>query len=520
MKRVFFDSVLLIFLINLCFSLMGFCHTSKEFIRDDFPRNPQFVFGSGTSAFQVEGAEADDGRTPSIWDAFAQSEKNKRGVDCCDGYHKYKEDVQLMVDTGLEAYRFSISWSRLIPNGRGSVNPKGLQFYNDFIDELVSNGIQPHATLIHYDLPQALEDEYGGWLNRKIVKDFTAYADACFREFGNRVSYWTTINEANVYALGGYDMGIFPPGRCSAPFGINCKSGNSSTEPYIAAHNLLLAHAAAARLYKRKYQVKQQGFVGFNIFIYRFVPFTNATKDVIATQRAYDFYVGWFMDPLVFGDYPDIVKKNAGLRIPSFTTEESKLVKGSWDFFGLNHYITAHVQDDSDSLKMKQRDVSMDACAKLILDVGGPSGEFPINPEGVRGSLEYFKQHYGNPPVYIHENGQKTFRNASLNDTSRLKYLDSYIGSMLEAMRNGSNTKGYFTWSFMDLFELFSGYEFSYGLYYVDLDDPNLTRYPKLSAVWYSGFLKGGRTNTQEISIVDKDPFLHSKTSYASYFDE
>ncbi|KAK9139344.1 hypothetical protein Scep_009025 [Stephania cephalantha] len=521
MDRLFFDSILLIFVLNLCFALMGLGLTTQKLSRDDFPPKPHFVFGSGTSAFQVEGAEAEDGRTPSIWDGVAQSVKNERGVDCCDGYHKYKEDVQLMVATGLEAYRFSISWSRLIPNGRGSVNPKGLQFYNNFINELVSNGIQPHATLIHYDLPQALEDEYGGWLNGKIVKDFTAYADVCFREFGDRVSYWVTINEANVYALGAYDLGIFPPRRCSAPFGISCKAGNSSTEPYIVAHNALLAHASAARLYKRKYQLTQQGFIGFNIFMYRFVPFTNATKDAIATQRAYDFYVGWFMDPLVFGDYPDVVKRNAGTRIPSFTPEESKLVKGSWDFFGLNHYNTLYVRDDLDRLKMKQRDFSMDMAVKLILDWDGvPPGEFPIDPYGTRICLEYIKQHYGNPPVFIHENGQKTFRNASLNDASRMKYLESYIGSMLEAMRNGSNTKGYFTWSFMDLFELFGGYESSYGLYYVDLDNPNLTRYPKLSAHWYSSFLKGGRTNPREMAVVEKDSFLHSKTSYASYFDQ
>ncbi|GAV58299.1 Glyco_hydro_1 domain-containing protein [Cephalotus follicularis] len=161
-----------------------------------------------------------------------------------------------MVDTGLEAYRFSISWSRLIPNGRGPVNPKGLQYYNNLINELISHGIQPHVTLYHFDLPQTLEDEYQGWLSRKIVKDFTDYANVCFKEFGDRVLHWTTVNEPNVLVLGGYDLGFFPPGRCSSSaFGLNCSRGNSSTEPYLAAHNILLAHASVARLYKNKYLV-------------------------------------------------------------------------------------------------------------------------------------------------------------------------------------------------------------------------------------------------------------------------
>ncbi|KAB2080560.1 hypothetical protein ES319_A05G074800v1 [Gossypium barbadense] len=262
--------------------------------RSDFP--PGFVFGASTSAYQYEGAADKDGRTPGIWDTFVHAEGNfneGNGDVACDGYHKYKEDVRLMVDTGLEAYRFSISWSRLIPNGRGPVNVKGLQYYNNLINELIKNGIEPHATLHHYDLPQTLEDEYGGWLNRGIVKDFTAYADICFREFGDRVLYWTTVNEANVFVLGGYDLGFVPPQRCSAPSPFNCSKGNSSTEPYLAAHNILLAHAAVANLYKKKYQEKQHGLVGFNLFNYWFVPLTNTTEDIIAVQRANDFYFGW-----------------------------------------------------------------------------------------------------------------------------------------------------------------------------------------------------------------------------------
>ncbi|KAL5795606.1 hypothetical protein ACOSQ2_000426 [Xanthoceras sorbifolium] len=489
---------------RLCFLLINLLYlavsglSANNFNRYDFP--PGFVFGSGTSAYQVEGAANEDGRTPSIWDTFAHDGNVHGGTGdvACDQYHKYKDDVQLMVDTGLDAYRFSISWSRLIPNGRGPVNPKGLQYYNNVINELISHGIQPHVTLCNYDHPQALEDEYGGWINRKIVKDFTAYADVCFREFGDRVSYWTTVNEPNIFGIGGYDVGIVPPKRCSPPFGTNCSSGNSSSEPYIAVHHILLAHASAARLYKNKYQGKQQGYIGVSIYAYGLVPLTNSTEDVIATERAYDFFVGWIANPLVFGDYPNTMKDNVGSRLPVFSNQESKLVKGSFDFIGVIHYNTLYIKDNSGSLKQELRDFGADMALTYVLNIqdnASSSYEFPIRPWGLQGVLQYFKQVYGNPPIYIQENGQQTLRNSSLEDMSRVKYLHAYIGSVLDAVRNGSDVRGYFTWSFLDVFELLDGYESSYGLYYVDLDDQDLKRYPKLSAHWYSQFLKGRTSN-------------------------
>ncbi|XP_042437090.1 beta-glucosidase 32-like [Zingiber officinale] len=170
-----------------------------------------------------------------------------------------QEDVKLMHDMGLDAYRFSISWSRVIPNGRGPVNPEGVQYYNNLINELKKYGIEPHVTLLHFDLPQSLEDEYSGLLSPKIVEDFTAYADVCFREFGDRVKYWITVNEPNIEPILGHDLGIFPPNHCSSSLtsslGLNCSKGNSSVEPYVAGHNLLLSHASAVSLYGKKYQV-------------------------------------------------------------------------------------------------------------------------------------------------------------------------------------------------------------------------------------------------------------------------
>ncbi|GAU39568.1 hypothetical protein TSUD_38210 [Trifolium subterraneum] len=343
-----------------------------NYSRYDFP--DEFVFGSGTSAYQVEGAADEDGRTPSIWDTFAHDgfAHGGNGDVACDVYHKYKEDVQLMVETGLEAFRFSISWSRLIPNGRGPVNPKGLQYYNNLINELISNGIQPHVTLYNYDLPQALEDEYGGWLSRDVM----------------------------------------------------------------------------------------------------------------------------IMEPLLHGDYPKIMKENAGARIPAFTSRESKQVKGSYDFIGIIHYSKFNGTDIPDALKIELRDFSLDSAAVLlaIQDILTEE-EYPIAPLALREVLDTFKILYGNPPIFIHENGQRTASNASLHDVSRVEYLHAYIGTMLDSLRNGSNIKGYFAWSFIDALELLDGYKSSFGLYYVDRNDPELTRYPKLSAKWYNQFLKGGRSS-------------------------
>ncbi|XP_052623502.1 beta-glucosidase 11 isoform X3 [Lactuca sativa] len=418
-----------------------------------------------------------------------------------------QEDIKLMVDTGLEAFRFSISWSRLIPNGRGSVNEKGLQFYNDFINRLIAHGIQPHVTLNHIDLPLILEDEYGGWLSRKSVKDFVAFADVCFREFGDRVLHWTTFNEANLYALGGYDTGSSPPGRCSSPFGyINCSRGDSTHEPYLVAHHFLLAHASTVRLYREKYKAMQYGSVGINLLAFWFEPYTNTIQDVKATQRANDFYLGWFLNPLVKGDYPETVKKSAGNRIPTFTKLESQKIKGSFDFLGINHYTTLYIKDNPNDLETDTRDVYADM-ALIYSGIEFPITEFPVIPIGLEKLLNHLKEEYRNPPIYIHENGQVQARNGTLMDTPRVEYLHAYIGAVLSALRNGSNTKGYFVWSFFDLLEMVGGYNYGYGLYYVDLDDKELTRYPKLSAHWYANFLKGNNINVIIPKVKLKDSF-------------
>ncbi|KAK3408404.1 hypothetical protein EUGRSUZ_J00647 [Eucalyptus grandis] len=397
-------------------------HGAYEFSRYDFP--PGFVFGITSGA---------------------------NGDIACDQYHKYKIVIMSGKQLNLDLLHFGLTHHPPIlfdicdADGRGSVNPKGLQYYNNLINELISHGIEPHVTLHHFDLPQALEDE----------RDFAEYADVCFKIFGDRVKYWTTFNEANIFSMAGYDLGFMPPSRCSSPFGfLNCTRGDSLLEPYLAAHNILLSHASATRLYWKKYQNIQKGYIGLNLLSFYSVPFTNKTEDVIAARRVTDFFMGWFVEPLVYGDYPEVMKNNAGSRLPSFTALESQRVKGSFDFFAVNFYSANYVKDNPESLNIEPRDYFTDMAVQWKC--------------------------------------QRMQRNTSLEDWPRIQYLQEHISVLLDTVRNGSNAKGYFTWSLLDVFELLDGYRSGYGLYYVDLDDPELRRYPKLSAKWYSRFLKGG----------------------------
>ncbi|KAG0544420.1 hypothetical protein BDA96_02G274100 [Sorghum bicolor] len=411
----------------------------------------------------------------------------------------------------------SIAWPRLIPDGRGAVNPKGLEYYNNLIDELLSYGIQPHVTIYHFDFPQALQDEYNGLISRKFIEDFTAYADVCFKNFGNRVKYWTTVNEPNIETVGGYDEGILPPRRCSSPFGFPCNGGNSTTEPYIAAHHLLLAHASAVSLYREKYQAEQGGQIGLTLLAWWFEPATQTPDDAAAAERMKEFHIGWFMHPIVYGDYPPVMQKNVGLRLPSFTDEERKKVKGSFDFVGFNHYIVVHVRADLNRLKQKLRDYMGDAAVKFDRFLM-PGNQFPIRlnsltidfktskPWALKKLLRHIRVKYKNPPVMIHENGAADRPDPSggnsYDDEFRSQFLQDYIEATLESIRDGSNVRGYFVWSFLDMFEFLFGYRLRFGLYGVDFSSSARTRYQRHSARWYSSFLHGGEL--RPVALLDR----------------
>ncbi|XP_058091559.1 beta-glucosidase 44-like [Magnolia sinica] len=467
--------------------------------RSSFPKG--FIFGTATSAYQVEGMAKKDGRGPSIWDAFIKKPgivaNNATGDVSVDEYHRYKEDVDIMSKLNFDAYRFSISWSRIFPNGVGKVNWKGVAYYNRLIDYLIQKGITPYANLYHYDLPEVLEKQYKGLLNRKVVNAYADFADFCFKTYGDRVKNWMTFNEPRVVAALGYDNGIFAPGRCSKPYG-NCTEGNSGTEPYIVAHHLILSHAAAVQRYREKYQTKQKGRIGILLDFVWYEPLTNSKLDQLAAQRARDFHVGWFLHPIVYGEYPKSMQEIVQERLPKFSKEEVKMVKGSIDYVGINQY-TAYYMFDPHQAKPKVPGYQNDWNVGFAFERHG----VPIGPRahsswlymvpwGMYKAVTYIKEHYGNPTVILSENGMDDPGNVTLSvglhDTTRIHFYNSYLTELKKAIDDGANVIGYFAWSLLDNFEWLSGYTSRFGLVYVDYH--NLKRYPKMSAYWFREMLR------------------------------
>ncbi|KAI9116465.1 hypothetical protein K1719_012632 [Acacia pycnantha] len=475
---------------------------SAPFNRTLFPRD--FVFGAGSSSYQNEGAANIDGRGPSIWDTFTKHHPEKivdhsTGDVAADFYHQYKTDIHLMKKVGLDSFRFSISWTRILPEGRGKVNDLGVKFYNNVINELLANGVTPCVTLFHWDLPQVLEDEYGGFLSPKIVDDFKDYADFCFKTFGDRVKTWVTVNEPYVFIVSGYNGGSKAPGRCSKYVG-NCTAGDSATEPYLASHHLLLAHAATVRLYRTKYQATQKGKIGITLVTHWFKPKSKTMADRVAANRALEFYLAWHGDPVTYGDYPKGMKSIVGDRLPKFSKAESEMLKGSYDFLGMNYYTSNFAQHNSLSASTLNKSFTSDmqvtfSGSRNGVSVGSPTALswLYVCPKGLYQLLIYIKLKYNNPPIYIHENGVAEGNDASkpikeaIKDSIRIRYHDSHLRNILQAIKEGVNVKGYYVWAFTDNFEWEHGYTFRFGLTYVDYN--NLKRKLKYSAYWLKMFL-------------------------------
>ncbi|KAL5156787.1 Cyanogenic beta-glucosidase [Glycine soja] len=384
--------------------------------RTSFPKG--FIFGAGSASYQYEGGANEGGKGPSIWDTFTHKYPDKivdrsNGDVANDQYHHYKEDVGIMKYMNLDAYRFSISWSRILPKGKlnGGINQEGVKYYNNLINELIANGLQPFVTLFHWDLPQALEDEYGGFLNPRIINDFQDYAELCFKEFGDRVKYWVTLNQPYTYSTGGYANGVKAPGRCSKWLNPKCTAGDSGTEPYLVSHHQLLAHAAVVQVYKRKYQASQNGVIGITLVSHWFVPISNNKLDQNAAERAIDFMLGWFLEPLTTGNYPQSMRSLVGKRLPKFSKQQTKSILGSFDFIGLNYY-TSNYAIHEPQLRNAKPNYLTDFQAKLTTQRNGiPIGSnaasswLYVYPKGIQELLLYVKKKYDNPLIYITENG-------------------------------------------------------------------------------------------------------------------
>ncbi|CAK1356985.1 Beta-glucosidase 1B [Cercospora beticola] len=452
-------------------------------------RLPQdFLWGYATASYQIEGGAHEDGRGDSIWDIFAgqpgKIADGSNGDIACDSYHRYKEDVALLKELGAKAYRFSVSWSRVIPLGgrQDPVNQAGLQYYLNLVDELLANGIQPLVTLFHWDLPQELYTRYGGFLNKEeYVADFVNYSRLMFSTLGSKVKLWITYNEPWCTSILGYATGYFAPGH------------KSSTEPWLVGHNILLAHAAAVKVYREEFKPTQQGQIGITLNGDWVEPWdANEALDVEACERKLEFSIAWFADPVYHGDYPESMRRQLGDRLPTFTEAERAIVQGSNDFYGMNHYTADYVKHRKDAPAEDDHGGNVETLKenKAGESIGPETQSFWLRPHavGFRKLINWISKRYSRPTIYVTENGTSLKGENDLpleqllDDEFRAQYFRDYIGELAKAYSEDNiDVKGYMAWSLMDNFEWAEGYETRFGVTYVDYAGGQ-KRMPKKSA--------------------------------------
>ncbi|KFP41948.1 Lactase-phlorizin hydrolase, partial [Chlamydotis macqueenii] len=456
-----------------------------------FPED--FTWGVSSSAYQIEGGWDADGKGPSIWDNFTHVPGNIKNNDtgdiACDSYNKVEEDIYLLRALGVKNYRFSLSWSRIFPSGRNnSINSHGVDYYNRLIDGLVANNITPIVTLYHWDLPQALQD-IGGWESSVMIDLFDSFADFCFQTFGDRVKFWITFNEPQVIAWVGYGEGTFPP---------NVHDPGSA--PYRVTHILLKAHARVYHTYDDKYRASQGGIIALCPNIDWVEPKTlSDPRDIEAADRYLQFLVGWFTHPIFKnGDYPEVMKWKVGnrselqnlpsSRLPVFTAEEREYIRGTADVFCFNSYTSRIITHSTTRLRPFSYEYDQEVSTEV--DSSWPSSAVSRHRAvawGLRRLLNWIKEEYGNPPIYIIENGVGIKTKLDVDDNSRIFYYKTYIDEALKAVvLDGVDLRGYAAWTLMDNFEWAVGFDERFGLYHVNFTDPNLPRRPKASARYYS----------------------------------
>ncbi|QWF14910.1 GH1 family beta-glucosidase [Lysobacter capsici] len=446
--------------------------TDSRFAADrTFPNG--FLWGAATAAHQIEGSPMADGAGPSIWTRFAHTPgmtlNGDTGDVACDHYRRWKEDVALMKSLGLQAYRFSVSWSRILPEGTGRVNQAGLDFYSRLVDELLANGIEPLLTLYHWDMPAALDDR-GGWLNRDCADWFAEYGQVMYRALDGRVKKWVTLNEPWVITDGGYLHGALAPGH------------RSRFEAPIASHNLMRAHGAAVQAYRA--QGKHE--IGLVVNIEPKYAATDSVEDAAAVKRAHAYMNEQYLDPALLGTYPPELREIFGEAWPEWPQADFDLIKQKLDFIGVNYY-TRSVTKDAVSYPLNTGVVRQ------------PSGTYTetgweVFPQGLTDTLTWVKDRYGDIPMYITENGAAFFDppvaepDASgerrVRDPLRMDYLQKHIGAIHDAIQAGCDIRGYMVWSLLDNLEWSLGYSKRFGVVHVNYATQDRT--PKDSARWYS----------------------------------
>ncbi|MGC5050211.1 GH1 family beta-glucosidase [Micromonospora sp. DT48] len=442
-----------------------------------FPDN--FLWGAATAAYQIEGAARDDGRGESIWDTFSRTPgkvyAGHTGDVACDHYHRYADDVALMADLGLQAYRFSVSWPRIQPDGTGPVNPRGLDFYDRLTDELLRRGIDPIITLYHWDLPQTLQDR-GGWVSRETAEHFATYASAVYARLGDRIGTWTTLNEPWCSAYLGYGNGVHAPGV------------QDPGAAFAAVHHLLLAHGLAAQALR----AGGAGRVGVTLNPADVRPADpNSAADAAAVRLVDGLHNRIFLDPLLVGGYPDDVREHVARIVdPVFVQDgDEKIIAAPIDLLGINYYAPTYVAGRPDgagggAYPGTEGAVEFLAPVGPLTDMG-----WMIEPAGLTRLLERIATDYPAVPLLITENGAAfpdkaaTDVTSPIQDTDRIAYLDGHLRAAHEAIARGVDLRGYLVWSLLDNFEWAEGYRKRFGIVHVDYLTQRRT--PKSSARWY-----------------------------------
>lgn len=462
------------------------CHGGTWAEKLCFPKN--FLFGVSTSAFQIEGAWNYSDKGESIWDRYTHQHPERvfdhTNADvAADSFHHLREDIKLLKELGVQYYRFSIAWSRVLPTGFSNVvSADGVKYYNTLIDELIAAGIKPLVTMYHYDLPQSLQD-LGGWTNPAVADYFKDYARVLFNTFGDRVEGWITFNEPYTFCLSGYG-GNDAPGMQSSGF-----------ETYLCGHNILRAHAMTYHLYHN--EMDARGFITITLDMSWMEAATKDDED--AAERARQFIFGWFAHPILSneGDYPPVMRQRIDelsrkqnfprSRLPVFTAEEVKSIRGTVDIIGLNTY-SAYLVSEGHSKVDKTPSFQNDMNVSLRQDPTWPrsnSSWLRDVPWGFRKILNWIKETYNNPPIVVTENGVSTV--PGLKDVSRVSYIDGHLRALHAAIvEDKVDVRGYTYWSLIDNFEWMRGFSERFGLYEVDYASANKRRTPRLSAAYYS----------------------------------
>ena len=440
-------------------------------LRGEFPRD--FRWGCATSSYQIEGAVTEDGRGESIWDRFCATPGRIRdgssGAISCDHYHRWESDLDLAKEMGLNAYRFSIAWPRIFPTGRGAVpNTKGLDFYARLIDGMLARGLEPWATLYHWDLPQALQDQ-GGWNHRDTVTAFTEYADVVTRYLGDRVKHWITHNEPWCTAFNGNDEGVHAPG---------IKDFKTALQ---VCHHVLLSHGLAVPIIRANTPAAE---VGIALSLHPLRPASASNDDMAATVRHDGLRNRWFLDSLYGRGYPDDIWKICGKNAPAMHDSDLQAISAKTDFLGINYYFPETVANAPGENPISTRVVALENIERTAFG-------WEVSPDGLGTLLRRVTKDYSPPQIFVTENGSTyddiVADDGQINDVSRRRYLARHLISVKNELEYGIPLKGYFAWSLLDNFEWAEGYERRFGLIHVDFSTQQRT--VKQSGKWYCAFL-------------------------------